>query len=199
MSDELAMDAGNESTETATPQDGGNTLLTGNEDVQAKADGGDTAQQPEAGTEAGKEDAANEGDWTLDVPEGMSEAAVKELVDGCKKVGVGKDVAQKVLEQRQKEQQDWVQKQRDWRDELATDAEFGGTKYGETVALARKGLAALDPQGAVRNMLDSTGYGNNPEVIKAFARAGKLLGEDVVIGGKGGAAERPLADRLYND
>lgn len=178
--------------------------MTGSDDVQQPEE--QTQKQPEPAAEGEAQHAGNDDkpaageEWELECPEGSDPEFVKKVADGCKILGMSKEVAQKVLAKRVEEQRAWDQKQRDWRDELATDKEFGGVNYGETVALARKALGVFDPDGAIRRMLDETGYGNNPEVIKAFARAGRAMGEDVVISGKGGsAAQRPLAERLYND
>lgn len=196
MSDEMAMETGNETTATET---GGATLMTSTEEVQTESPAQTEAPAPEATQEQQADEKPVEEDWDLECPEGVDPESVKKVVEGCKLLGMSKEVSQKVLDKRVQEMRAFEQKQRDWRDELATDKEFGGVHYGETVALARKALSAFDPTGAIRKLLDDSGHGNNPEVIKAFARAGRAMGEDVVISGKGGAADRPLADRLYND
>ena len=46
-------------------------------------------------------------------------------------------------------------------------------------------------------MLKETGYGNNPDVLRIFARVGRALGEDQLIGKGGGAENKPLEDRMY--
>lgn len=61
--------------------------------------------------------------------------------------------------------------------------EFGDS-FDEKLGLARD--AALQFGGEeLMNVMDSTGLGNNPEVIKAFAAIGKAMSSDEVIGGGG--------------
>ena len=84
-----------------------------------------------------------------------------------------------------------------WADEARADKEFGGDRFEANVADARRGLATFDTDGSIRAMLEETGYGNHPAVLKIFARVGKALGEDKLVGVGGDAAEIPLAERFY--
>lgn len=72
-----------------------------------------------------------------------------------------------------------------WVDEIKKDPEFGGAKFDENMALARRGLRAISPPGegksALNELLEMSGMGNNPEIIKAFARVGKLVKEDSIL------------------
>lgn len=72
-----------------------------------------------------------------------------------------------------------------WVDEIKKDPEFGGAKFDENMALARRGLRAINPPGegksALNELLEMSGMGNNPEIIKAFARVGKLVKEDSIL------------------
>ena len=85
----------------------------------------------------------------------------------------------------------------DWAEQSRSDKEFGGAKMDENLAIAGKAINAFaTPE--LKALLDSTGIGNHPEMIRAFYRAGKAMSEDnLVPGGKGPAATSSLADRLY--
>lgn len=85
----------------------------------------------------------------------------------------------------------------DWAEQSRSDKEFGGAKMDENLAIASKAINAFaTPE--LKALLDSTGIGNHPEMIRAFYRAGKAMSEDnLVPGGKGPAATSSLADRLY--
>lgn len=50
------------------------------------------------------------------------------------------------------------------------------------MADAQRALATFDQSGTVSKMLAETGYGNNPDVLRIFARVGRALGEDKLIG-----------------
>lgn len=87
---------------------------------------------------------------------------------------------------------------RQWIGEFQADSEFGGDRFDASLADARKALATFDTGGAVGRMLTETGYGNNPEVLRIFARVGRALGEDKLVGNGGnGAEDKPLEDRFY--
>jgi hypothetical protein len=84
-----------------------------------------------------------------------------------------------------------------WADSARTDKEFGGDKFAENLAVAKK---ALDTFGTpeLRTLLNDTGLGNNPEIIRAFYRAGqKISGSNFVAGGAAGAAPTSAAATLY--
>ena len=85
----------------------------------------------------------------------------------------------------------------DWEAQSRSDKEFGGAKMDENLAIASKAINAFaTPE--LKTLLDQTGIGNHPEMIRAFYRAGKAMSEDnLVPGGKGPAATSSLADRLY--
>ena len=82
-------------------------------------------------------------------------------------------------------------------EKFKADKDFGGDKFDASVAEAQKALATFDEGGTVRAMLAETGYGNNPAVLKIFARVGKALGEDKLPGMSGGAEDKPLEERMY--
>ena len=176
--------------EGAGAGDGGNTVMTG-----AKADKADDAKNDDGAAE-GKADEQ----WNLDRPDDVNDAQWEEMQKGLKAMGLSQEQAVKVLEHRKAEQDAFTLQRAGWQRELVSDPEWGGKNYGETVTMARKALATFDPDGKVAEMLEKTGYGDNPEIIKAFARAGRALGEDrVITTGKGGeGSKRSLADRFYS-
>lgn len=72
-----------------------------------------------------------------------------------------------------------------WVKEIKTDPEFGGAKFKENMALARRGLAAMQPSDGGKSKLNEfladSGIDKHPEIIKAFARVGRLVKEDSVL------------------
>ena len=84
----------------------------------------------------------------------------------------------------------WVDMQAQWQDEVRGDAEIGGGKLDESLALARHAVIELgrdagggrgDGANALLQALEDSGLGNHPAVIRAFARAGRLLADDNII------------------
>lgn len=86
-----------------------------------------------------------------------------------------------------------------WADSSQTDAEFGGAKLSENLAVAKK---ALDTFGTpeLRTLLNESGLGNHPEFIRMFYRAGKAISEDSFVpSGKTTKSDGPrdIAKTLY--
>ena len=156
--------------------------------------------------EAGKE-GADAAAYTLTAPEGypISEGALKGLNEVCKNANLNEEQANAVMAYMKgnytsamASQQEAMQAQaKTWIGEFQADKDFGGDKFNASVADAQRALATFDEGGTVSKMLHETGYGNNPEVLRIFARVGRALGEDQLIGKGGGAEKKPLEDRMY--
>ena len=88
-----------------------------------------------------------------------------------------------------------------WLDSAMADREIGGARWKETLA---KGAFALDnlgfPKGSpFRVLLDESGLGNHPEMIRAWAKVGRAIGEDgdFVRGAGIPHSRRDTAETLY--
>jgi len=84
-----------------------------------------------------------------------------------------------------------------WIEATKTDKEFGGDKLTENLAVAKKALdATATPE--LRTLLNETGLGNHPEVIRHFLKIGKALSEDgFVPGGTAPNSGKSAAAVLY--
>lgn len=73
-----------------------------------------------------------------------------------------------------------AQQRKAWLDEAKADPEIGGGKWDATLHAAGKALDALGyPEGSpFRAVLTETGFGNHPEMIRAMAKVGAMVGED---------------------
>ena len=184
------------------------TLLTN------KPGEGENGQQATGNADAkdGKGEGGKEGGeaatYTITAPEGypISEGALNGLNEVCKSANLSEEQAKAVMAYMQgnytsfvAQQQEAIQAQaKTWIGEFQADKEFGGDKFNASVADAQRALATFDKGGTVSKMLAETGYGNNPDVLRIFARVGRALGEDQLAGnGGGGADQKPLEDRLY--
>lgn len=89
-----------------------------------------------------------------------------------------------------------------WNTEITADKDLGGDNL---VATQKHIKAAMDwlspgPDSVLRKMLHTTGFGSNPEIVRAFVKIGKAIAEDKPIGqgsGDGDAPPETLADALY--
>lgn len=88
----------------------------------------------------------------------------------------------------------------EWATQARADQEFGGEKFDENLGFAKK---AIDTYATpeLKKLLNDTGLGNHPEMIRAFVRAGKAISPDRFEGGRApqGGAQRTAEDRLYGN
>ena len=89
----------------------------------------------------------------------------------------------------------------EWAEASKVDAEFGGAKFDENLAVAKQSIDKFaTPE--FKQMLDDTGLGNHPEWIRYCYRVSKAFSPDNFEGGhkEGGAAPKDfnsMASRLY--
>ena len=184
---------------TAAVQDGQQQQPA--EGSPALAEGGKPAEGE--GKPAAKADGAPES-YEFTIPEGsnVDEAGIKAFSEFAREANLSQEAAQALMDklapamaQRQAEVIESVKAE--WIASTKADAEFGGDKLAENLGVAKKALETFGSD-ALRQLLNETGLGNHPEIIRAFYRAGKAISEDrLVVGGGGVAGPQTLADRLY--
>lgn len=74
-----------------------------------------------------------------------------------------------------------------WAASSTSDKEFGGEKLQENLAVAKKARDAFGT-AELSTLLNKTGLGNHPEIIRFFFRAGQAISEDGHLAGRGAQA-----------
>lgn len=115
----------------------------------------------------------------------LSQAAADKVLNKVAPV-----LTQRSLEKIQQERQQWVESS-------TNDKEFGGDKLEENLAVANKAIDALGTP-ELRTLLNESGLGNHPELIRVFYRAGKAISEDGFVAGQGGNTNAKDARSLYS-
>jgi hypothetical protein len=94
--------------------------------------------------------------------------------------------------------QAFVDLQTKWVSEIKADPDIGGDKFQASIASAARAIDRLAIPG-LREALDLTGAGNNPAIVKAFARIGQMISEDRFRPGNGAppAAAKSPAEVIY--
>lgn len=141
--------------------------------------------------------------YDLKMPEGveLDQAAAAEFTAIAKELKLDQAAAQKLADVGAKMAQRQVEAHaklvESWAEQVKTDNEIGGDKLAENLGVARKALEAFGTPG-LRDVLNATGLGNHPEIIRAFYKVGKAISEDRFVGGapKGGTADDP-AKKLF--
>ena len=200
MADEVI---GEQTQESAASESGalenGSTLMTGDDEqeTQTETDAGDD-------TDGGSDKLVDKPEpYELEAPEGYPIPAdkLKSLTAHFNEIGLTREQAEKQIEYMSRQYAEFQESQKSqrsaWISEIKGDKEFGGEKFKETVADAKRALAQFDDDGSIRGMLNETGYGDNPAIIKIFAKVGRALAEDRIIGKAREITEKPLEERLY--
>ena len=185
-------DAGEPKTDstTATPD---STQATGTPDASAadtKTDDTKAAepQVPEA--------------YELQMPDGieLDKASAEEFTTIAKELKLDQAAAQKLADIAAKQAQRQVEAHtklvESWVEQIKTDKDIGGDNLNENLSIARK---ALDTFGTpeLKDVLNASGLGNHPAVIKAFVKAGKAISEDKFVAGAAKGNDTDPAKKLF--
>jgi len=179
---------------------------SGKEGEPAKPAEGTENKPPEGAPEKYEFKAADGKDFDPHLVDTFSAAA--------KEANLTQDAAQKLIEKmapalaaRQQEQIASIQN--GWLESTKSDKEFGGEKLQENMGVAAKALDQFDPRPKdpndpekslttpLRQLLNDTGLGNHPDVIRFFFRAGQALSEDKFVGGGAAKPNTDGAKSLY--
>lgn len=84
-----------------------------------------------------------------------------------------------------------------WEGQLKADKDFGGEAYDANVATAIKGLEAVgSPE--LRQVLDQTGMGSHPEIVRAFKKVGELVADaPFATSAQPAQSAKSAASRMY--
>lgn len=75
-----------------------------------------------------------------------------------------------------------------WTEAAQADPEIGGAKFKENLAVAKQAFEQFGTP-ALKQLLDESGLGNHPEILRWAYNAGKALSDDIVIPGDRNANE----------
>ena len=183
---------------------------TGSEPTGVKEQPAQEGDAPKTPAEEPADEGAPE-TYTFKLPEGLEAEVGQEVHDAyseaARDLNLPQEQAQKMFERtmtalhtRAVSAQEQQTKQ--WIDTSKADAEIGGEKLDENLAVAQKAIKEFGSDG-LRELLSSAhGIGNHPEVIRLLVRVGKAVSEDRFVGGKqepkgGGNTDEALAKAFY--
>lgn len=185
---------------TGTP-----TTTPGEQQPTTGAESSQTNETSTAGTPAPTTSPeATEVDIEFDLPEGVAldEQGVTEFKALAKELKLPAESAKKLADlaatRARAQHEAHAALVTGWAEQVKTDKDIGGDKLAENLAVAKK---AIDQFGSpeLKDLLNSTGLGNHPEVVKLAWRIGKAISEDGFVRGqpKGAATESDLAKSLF--
>lgn len=192
-------------TETASTPEGeasSETTETVTETVETTSE----EAKPEAAEAKTEETAGEPVEYTFELPEGVSMAdetleGLKTLAgdlkldqEGADKV---KDLGVKMLEKWQSAQSEALEATKsEWAEASKSDEEIGGAKFMENLAGAK---AAMDKFASPElvELLDQSGLGNHPDVIRLFWKLNNQISDDALVSGNPAPAPRSRAEIMY--
>ena len=136
------------------------------------------------------------------LPEGVTldSALLEQAAPIFKELGLSKEQAQKLVDiqvkQAQSQTDAFNQQLETWRTSAKNDKEYGGDGFDQNIALAR---SALNKVGTpeLKQLLNDSGVGDHPEIIRLMVRVGKMTAEDNPTKGKPAAVKQDNAAILY--
>jgi len=208
MDSETLITEGQESN-TAEPQAADETTTVDDTDVETTEEASEASQQQpvkepdsEIKPDEGKKAPEKYEFKSPDDSQQLDDAVISAFSDVARELDMSQDAAQKIvdtlapaLQEQQVEQ--FTAVRNEWAQSSKNDKEFGGDALDESLATAKK---AMDTFGTpeLTELLNTSGLGNHPEIIRAFYRAGKVISEDTFVGGqKAEASPKTTAQRMY--
>lgn len=183
----------------ATPEAEGNATSEGTTE--------ETKPEGEAKAEGEEPEGAPDQYEMFTFPEGydVNEEALEEFAEFAHTRNMTQSQAQEVLDYYSKnveklqasQAEAWEKTRNDWVSTAKQDQEFGGQQFNENM---KHVATAVQKFGTpeLKQVLNDSGLGDNPELIRFFYRVGKLAGEGEFHTGSGGSAgERDPAKTLY--
>jgi hypothetical protein len=191
-----------QTTGAATTEPGGTQTAAAT--TPAAGEGAATTATPGATTTTAPagEGAATTGEEVYEFakPEGMEldQGDLDKFTALAKESKLPKDVAQKVVDlaiaREQARADAFIAQVKAWGDEVKADPILG---KAENVAVAVKAIEAFGTP-ELKQLLESTGLGNHPVVVRWAYEVGKAISEDGIIRGRNTpSSEKSLADALY--
>lgn len=165
-----------------------------------------------AGEEQGTDDKGAKGEepvvpekYEFTMPEGveLDGKAAEEFSAIAKELKLSQADAQRIADVASKMQQQQAETHvatvKGWAEQCKTDKEFGGDNLEQNMSVARR---AIDTFGSpeLKALLNTSGMGNHPEVVRFAFKAGKAISEDSFVrsGSRAPTPENlPLEQRLY--
>ena len=136
-----------------------------------------------------------------DAPDELDPEVLTAFGDVAKELNLPQDAAQKVLDKvapviQARQAKAIEQTKVEWANQSKSDQEFGGESLTDNLDVAKTSLDTFGTD-ALKSLLQETGLGNHPEVIRFMYRAGKAISEDSYVGNSEGA--NPSGSRIPKD
>lgn len=167
-----------------------------------------SVDQPAQAVQQKSEDAAKpqgQAEFVIKSPEGVEydKQVLSKYTEVAKELNLTQDAAQKMLDKiapalQERQTQQIADVHQQWISTAKADKEFGGDKLQENLGVARKALDSFGTQ-ELRALLEESGLGNHPEIIRFMYRAGSAISGDRYVGGSQSTGKAASGQKSFND
>ena len=157
------------------------------------------------------------GEYFYDAPEDFEvteevQAQLDDFADAATNLGLTQEQFQGLIDYQQNRlagsmeavAAEYIARANSWADDTQNDAELGGAKFQENVAIAKNAMQQfMSPSmGQMLGMPSEEnpmgmGLGNHPEVVRLFYRIGKAMQDSSLIVGDAKASDENALARMY--
>lgn len=162
-----------------------------------------TQEQKPAATQEAKPDGNSESEqakpegapekYEFTAPEGreFDKTVLEKFSEVAKELNLSQENAQKVIDRLapamiEKQERARQEALNQWVEGAKADKEFGGDKLNENLVVAKQALEKFGTP-ELKTLLNESGLGNHPELIRLMYRAGKAISEDTFVASGSGA------------
>lgn len=167
------------------------TVAAAADDTVSGAEGDDTVSGEGEGEGAAEYEA-----FTL--PEGVevNETDMAEFGNVARELGLTQEQAQRLLTHEAERiaasnaavAEQYAERSAKWASDAKADKEFGGDAFDQSVSVAMTAMEKFAGDD-VRELMNETGLGNHPGVIRMFWKIGQSIANDGIVGGGDGGGD----------
>ena len=175
------------------------------ETVQVQQDSDESSAESETSESETPEGAPDKYEFNskvADAPNELDPEVLTAFGDVAKELNLPQEAAQKVLDKvapviQARQAKEVEQAKTNWANDSQSDEEFGGENLNANLETAKSALNAFGTD-ALKSLLQESGLGNHPEVIRFMYRAGKAISEDSYVGNSQGADPKGNTPKDFN-
>ena len=184
------------------------TTTTTDAQTQTEKDAAAAAEAEKAKADSEKEKPAGAPEKYADfkLPDGvkLDDAAIGEFAPVAKELNLTQDQAQKLVDlqaafaQRNAQAQvaQFAEQVKAWGEQAKGDKEYGGEKFDASVTSARLAVSKFGTPELTK-LLNDTGMGSNPEVVRFMVKVGNAMSEDKLHTSSNSATTKSVEEMLY--
>lgn len=193
------------------PSDAGNNTSTtqqGNSNTSLASAGSSTPAAGSQGQNSSQTPVSQQAEpvYDLKLSEGstLSKEHLSQIASFAKENGLTPQQAQKILDrdqayfegQKKAAEEGFNQQLDSWVKQVQEDKALGGEKFAENMETAKRGFEKFSTP-ALKEILNKSGYGSHPEVVRMFYAIGKAMSEDSFQKGSPAGKDVSRAEIFY--